>query len=125
MPFQCTIDHPACRVTVTATGKANAEQMTALLNKIVDTGAMPYRKLFDITQADLGLDPGVMTALEVAVRKYAARRLGSFGPMAIVVASGEGHRRAVIFGQAAKADRPFRIFYEVRDARQWLDTFPP
>jgi hypothetical protein len=125
MPFQCTIDHSARRVTVTATGRADAGQMTALLNKVAVAGAMPYRKLLDITQADLGLDPAVLTALGAAIRKYAATRQGSLGPTAIVVASDEGHRRATIFGQAAKANRPFRIFHEVRDARQWLDSFPP
>lgn len=123
MPFQCTIDHQARLVIVTARGKASTEEMRAVLNEVATGGAMPYRKLLDITQADLVLDPEILGALGAGIQKYAALGLGKLGPTAIVVASDDGSRRATIFAQAAKADRPFRIFHEMHEARRWLDSF--
>lgn len=81
---------------------------------------MPYRKIFDMTNAEIG--PGwhaAMAGLGVRIAAYAAAE--RLGPLAIVARTEESYRAAQAYAAKAIAERPMTIFRELHDARAWLD----
>jgi hypothetical protein len=83
---------------------------------------MPYRKLFDGTHGDFKLSDEEMMLLGARIRAY--HSAGPMGPLAIVVVSEHTHGLARLFGALAAADRPIKIFRDVRGAQRWLDALP-
>jgi hypothetical protein len=46
------------------------------------------------------------------------------GPLAIVVTTEHTHGLARLFGALAAADRPIKIFRDIRAAQRWLEAQP-
>ena len=124
MPLNWTISHAEKLVVAIADGEVEHADIDRYLEALIAGGAMPYRKLFDITFAPISMGAAQLRALGTRVAQH-AREGGAIGPLAIVVGSERAREMAGIFGAAARADRPLRIFDDVVRARAWLDSLAP
>jgi hypothetical protein len=66
------------------------------------------------------LSPDNIRALGDIVRRYAL--YGRIGPIAIVAPFDRGYRQALLFADAARAERPLAIFRELHEARRWIES---
>ena len=122
MPITWTIDHDQHLLTAVCQGDVTLQELEDYLDAVVVAGSMPYRKLFDGTHGDSKLSDEEMMLLGARIRAYHTE--GAMGPLAIVVVSEHTHGLARLFGALAAADRPIKIFRDVRAARRWLDAQP-
>ena len=121
MPVNWTISHPDKLVVAVAEGEVEHADVDKYLLALIAEGAMPYRKLFDVTFAPLSMGLAQLRALGTRVTEH-ARGGGSVGPLALVVGSELALDMARIFEAQARAGRPLRIFDDVVKARAWLDS---
>jgi hypothetical protein len=119
-----TISHSEKLVIAVAEGELQHADVDKYLLALIAEGAMPYRKLFDLTFAPLSMGAAELRALGTRVAEH-ARAGGAIGPLAIVVGSDLALDMARIFETQARADRPLRIFGDVVRARAWLDSLSP
>src|SRR5260370_30479769 len=129
MPITWTVSHPSRLVVAVAEGDISAADVLAYVDEIDQAGAMPYRKLFDLS--------GVFAILPtedvrlVGMRVVALSGDKPTGPLAIVVASDAVEELAKVFEATATTKRPLQIFRDFHAARPWLDevarapTHPP
>jgi hypothetical protein len=122
MPLHWTISHPARLVTVVAKDDVHLKDIEAYLDGVVVGDALPYRKLFDMSQASLHLSDNDMMLLGARIRAYAATSTETIGPLAIVATTAESHQQARLFTALADAKRQIKIFRELHAARKWLDS---
>ena len=109
-------------LTATCQGDITLRDLEDYLDAVVVAGSMPYRKLFDGTHGDSKMTDEEMMHLGARIRAY--HSAGPMGPLAIVVVTDHTHGLARLFGALAAADRPIKIFRDVRAARRWLDGQP-
>ena len=122
MPVHWTISHPTRLVVVVAKDGVHLADIEAYLDGVVVNDALPYRKLFDMTNATLHLSDDDMMALGARIRAYATTSsTETMGPLAIVAATTSAHEQARLFTALADAKRPIKIFREPHAARKWLD----
>ena len=122
MPLHWTISHPSRLVVVVAKDDVRLQDIEAYLDGVVVGDALPYRKLFDMSQASLHLSDDDMMALGARIRAYATTASETMGPLAIVATTTESHGQARLFSALADAKRPVKIFRELHAARKWLDS---
>ena len=122
MPVQWTVSHPTRLVIAIAKGQLQRQDIEAYLDNVTTANALPYRKIFDLTNATPQLSDDDLMALGARIRAYVT--LGQLGPLAIVAASEESYQQARMFAALADADRPLKIFHELHLARRWLDVQP-
>ena len=123
MPIQWTISHPAKLVVAVCKGTITRQDIEGYLDAVVVSDGSAYRKIFDMTKAELELSDADMMELGARIRAYAT--LGPIGPLALVASSPQSYERARLFAALADAKRPLRIFRELHDARRWLDEQTP
>jgi len=120
VPISWTIDHDQRVLSAVCEGDVTLRHLEDYLDAVVVAGSMPYRKLFDGTHGDSKLTDEDMMLLGARIRAY--HTAGRMGPLAIVVMTEHTHGLARLFGALAAADRPIKIFRDVRAARRWLDV---
>jgi hypothetical protein len=121
MPVHWTIDSEAKIFEVTCSGLVEADDVHRMLDALVGSGALGYRKLFDGSQADTRL--GALDILNIGVRMRALHGDGApLGPLAVVIPADKYPLLSRVLGILATPRRPMRIFSEVDRARKWLDT---
>ena len=119
MPVTWSISHDDRIVLVAAEGDVAFENMDECLAAMAAAGAIPYRKLFDMTY--LAPDALRFADFKALGRKVVAlANEGTVGPIAIVVGSDLLHEMAELYGQA-KVGRALAIFSDRQKAREWLD----
>jgi hypothetical protein len=123
MPIHWTISKPTKLVVAVCKGATDRHDIEDYLDAVVVADALPYRKIFDMTQAVVTLSDADLMALGARIRAYAGT--GAIGPLAIVATTDESYERAQLFAALAEAQRPVRIFRELHTARQWLDAQAP
>jgi len=121
MSLRWTIESKSRLFTAIAEGFVNRSEIDSCLDALAGSGALAYRKLFDGSQGDITLTPDDVLQLGARVRHF--QTLGPMGPLAFVLPTGRGERLARVLGVLATADRPMRIFHDVRKARRWLESF--
>ena len=109
-------------LTAVCEGNVSLRDLEEYLDAVVVAGSMPYRKLFDGTHGDSTMTDEEMMLLGARIRAYHGD--GPMGALAIVVLTEHTHGLARLFGALAAADRPIKIFREVRAARRWLEAQP-
>jgi hypothetical protein len=119
MPVQWTISHPTRLVIAVAKGELCLRDIEDYLDGVVTSDALPYRKIFDTTNATGKFSDDDMMALGARIRAYIS--LDRLGPLAIVVATVRSQGYARLFAALAEAERPIKIFRELHAARKWLD----
>ena len=123
MPIQWTISHPHRLVVAVCKDTVSRTDIEGYLDNVVVTDTLPYRKIFDMTNAVMDLSDDDMMALGARIRAYSG--LANMGPLALVASSPESYERARLFAVLADARRPLKIFKEQHDARRWLDAQAP
>ena len=123
MPIQWTISKPTRLIVAVCKGPVTRKDIEGYLDAVVVADVMPYRKIFDATQAEGGLSDDDMMALGARIRAYATT--GEMGPLAIVASTPESFERAHLYTALSGARRPIKIFRELHEARQWLDAEAP
>jgi len=121
MPVHWTIDSEAKIFEVTCLGLVEADEFHRMLDALVGSSALGYRKLFDGSQADTRL--GALDILNIGVRMRALHGDDApLGPLAVVIPADKYPLLSRVLGILATPRRPMRIFSEVDRARKWLDT---
>jgi len=123
MPIHWTISKPTKLVVAVCKDAVTRKDIEGYLDAVVVADVLGYRKIFDLTQAQVDLPDDDMMALGARIRAYATT--GSMGPLAIVASTPESYERAQLFAVLADARRPIKIFTELHKARQWLDVQAP
>lgn len=122
MPINWTIDHDQRLLTAVCEGDLTLGEIAEYLDAVVVAGSMPYRKLFDASRAESAMTDEEMMMLGARIRAYHSD--SKMGALAIVVTTDHTRGLARLFGALAAADRPIKIFRDVRAARRWLDVQP-
>jgi hypothetical protein len=123
MPIQWTISHTHRLVVAVCRDVVGRTDIEDYLDNVVVTDTLPYRKIFDMTNAVMSLSDDDMMALGARIRAYAG--LANMGPLALVASTPQSYERAELFAVLADARRPLKIFSELHVARQWLDAQSP
>lgn len=121
MPVHWTIDSEAKVFEATCSGVVQADEVHRMLDVLVGSDALGYRKLFDGGQADTNLGP--LDVLHIGVRMRTLHGEGvPLGPLAVVIPADKYPLLSRVLGILASPRRPMRIFTEVDRARKWLNT---
>lgn len=120
MPLEWKISHPDRMVEAVARGRFDLEDAERYFDDLMVSGALPYHKLFDASQASSFITGEDMMTLGARMSAYI--QLGPLGPLAIVAPSPGLRQQARLFATLAPADRPLKIFNTVEAARKWLAT---
>ena len=121
MPVHWSIDSEARLFEVTCTGVVEADEIHRMLDVLVGSYALGFRKLFDGSQADTRM--GALDILSIGVRMRGLHGAGThLGPLAVVIPPDKYPLLSRILGIVASPRRPMRIFSEVDRARKWLDS---
>jgi hypothetical protein len=105
-------------VMVVIIGDATASDMLALAHQFADADMMPYRKIVDITAANLLVDDAELASAAAVLRADPA--MTARGPLAFVV-DAAGSSVAEKFAELTTGERPVKVFRSLHAARKWLD----
>ena len=83
MPLNWKISHADRSVEAIATGHLGLQDIEGYFDDLMVSGAFPYRKLFDATEATSSVDDAEMMLLGARMSAY--KGLGPLGALAIVV----------------------------------------
>jgi hypothetical protein len=121
MPVHWSVNSELRLFEVTCTGLVEADEIHRMLDVLVGSNALGYRKLFDGSQGDTRM--GAMDVLSIGVRLRTLQGDGTrLGPLAVVIPPEKYALLSRVLGIVASPRRPMRIFSEVDRARKWLDT---
>lgn len=121
MPVHWTIDSEEKIFEVTCFGVVEPDEIHRMLDVLVGSNALGYRKLFDGSQADTRM--GALDVLNIGVRMRTLHGDGApLGPLAVVIPADKYPLLSRVLGILASPRRPMRIFSDVERARKWLET---
>jgi hypothetical protein len=120
MPIEWTINHADRLVVAVCKGTVSRLEIEDYLDKVVVADGLPFRKVFDTTDATMALADADMMALGARIRAYDG--ISEMGPLAIVAATPESRNQARLFTVLGRADRPVMIFGTMQAAERWLDA---
>jgi hypothetical protein len=118
MPLVWKIEPANSLVVAVAYGDVILPEVHRYLDAIVETGALPYRKVFDVHNGDTAMTADDL--LPLAVRMRSLHELGPMGPLAVVVPVGRGERLKRALGMVSMARRPMRVFESPLLAYRWI-----
>jgi hypothetical protein len=118
MPVRWTIDVDKRFMDVVATGDVTRPEVEAFLDAVMANGALGFGKLFNAGRARTSMAPQELLALGMRMRSMHFE--GPMGPLAVVVPPEKGEQLDRMLGMIAAADRPMRIFVDLRRARRWI-----
>lgn len=105
---------------VNCDGLVAADEVHQMLDVLVDSRALGYRKLFDGSRGDTNM--GAAEILNIGVRMRSLHAGAALGPLAVVIPEDKYALLARVLGVLASARRPMRIFSDPQKARRWLDS---
>jgi hypothetical protein len=120
MSLRWTIDDTHRTVDVVAEGEVTLADAMAFFDGMEQAKALPYNKLLDGVRGYAAMTDEELMAIVARVRDL--HSLGIMGALAIVITREQSHRLARVLGAAAVADRPIKVFDDVRQARRWRDA---
>lgn len=124
MPVEWTISQPHQLVIAVARGELRLEDIERYLDGVTVANALPYRKIFDTSNARMMLSDADMMALGARIQAYF--KVDRLGPLAIIAVTDRSYQQARLFETLAEGERPVKIFGDLQAARRWLDaTAPP
>jgi hypothetical protein len=122
MPVHWKIDPDWRLMTVQAEGLVTREEFEAMLDAMVEAGAIGYAKLFDGRGADTKMSVADLMGIGVRIKAlHASRAPHPVGPLAIVLDGDKFGLVARVLGILATAKRPMRVFDEIVPAQEWID----
>jgi len=118
MPLTCQIYHLDRLVIGVSDGAVTLKDIGDFIDKVVQEGAQPYRKIFDARRGTSGLDPDDLKMLSHRLRtRPKVRPLGPFA----VIAGNDRDALVEILKPFAALKRPMRLFKDMPSARRWID----
>jgi hypothetical protein len=123
MPLRWTIDAGQQTIDIVAEGDVTISDVMAFFDDIEKVGALAYKKLLDGIRARPAMSAEDLLAMAARIRYQ--HGLSAVGPLAVVASAEQAQAFARVLGAAAVADRPLKVFDEIRPARRWLDAQPP
>jgi len=114
-----TFDHAARLVEVVLEGDSTLEEAERFFEEVEAAGAVPYRKLFDCTNATPKIDEKIMGLVANRIASYKDQNRG---PLAVVVQGAYFDGLAKLFLLAVDLGQRTRLFKSVAEARLWLDA---
>lgn len=118
MPLAWKLDPVDEVMVAVANGDVTRLEVERFLDAIVESGALAYRKIFDVHKADMSMTAD--DVLPLAVRIRSLHDLGRMGPLAVILPAGRGKRLQRTLGMLAAAKRPMRVFETPLLAYRWL-----
>lgn len=113
------VDSESQLFEVVCGGFVEASEIHQMLDELVGSGALGYRKLFDGSRADTNL--GAMDILNIGARLRSMHEPGiALGPLAVVIPDSKYMLLSRALGILAAARRPMRVFSDPQKARHWL-----
>lgn len=122
MAIHLSISHDE-RLVVATVEEVRPEDFERYLADLNAAGAMAYRKIIDLTASQIAMQAADVRAMTERVNAYA--QTGALGAIAVVVGNELAEYVSATYEQRIKADRPFRLFRKLAEARQWLDEVEP
>jgi hypothetical protein len=122
VPINWTIDRERRTLMAVCDGIVTLGDIDDYFDAVAVAGTMSFRKIFDTSNGQSGLTEEEMMGVTARIRAY--HGLGVMGALAIVFVSEHTHGLARLFGALASADRPIKIFRDLRAARRWLEAQP-
>lgn len=122
MPLHWTIDSRTKLLVAVADGGVGVADLERLLDVIVRSNILGYRKLFDGSGAKSQMNAEEHLAVGVRIRALHAQAGDGLGPVAMVVRDENYWQVGRVLGILAVPKRPMRVFKEVGKARAWLDS---
>lgn len=124
MAVTWTVSHKERLVIAVARGPLAVPEIATYLEEVAAAGCMAYRKIFDLTHAQVSPHfQDSIEALRPVIARYALA--GKMGPLAIVARTPESHQAAQRYLARAVAPRALALFPELHEARVWLDIADP
>lgn len=123
MPLQWTIDAQSRTVDVVARDLVTMPDVMAFLGAIEEAAALPYSMLFDGSEGRSEMTGEEMMAIVARIRGQ--HGLSVVGALAVVANREQAHQFARVLGAAAVADRPMKVFDDLKPARRWLEAQLP
>ena len=120
MALYWTIDSRRRTVELVADGDVTMADAMGFFDAVEGASALSYSKLLDGTRARAAMTPDDVLSIIVRIRGLHA--LGTMGALAVVATAEQAQRIARLLGAAAVADRPMKVFDDVRQARRWLEA---
>jgi hypothetical protein len=119
MPLYWTIDSKERLFTGSGEGEVTLHDAMSLLEALAGAKAVSYRKLFDGRAVQSAMTGDDLLAVSAKIRAYHDQ--GPVGALATVGTDEQFETFARLLGAMASADRPMKVFTNVRQARNWLD----
>jgi hypothetical protein len=120
MPVSWTVDSKKKLMRILGTGNISHAELVPLIDAVVREGALGYRKLVDVSQANTTMTSEEM--LDIGVRTRSMQDPINSGPVALVLpVDGVTHAEAQI-GMIAAGERSMRIFRDLAPAERWIET---
>lgn len=124
MPLHWSINSAEQVFEVACNGLIDAPEIHKMLDVLVGSEALGYRKLFDGTRGDTTI--GALDILQFGARIRALHQSGAaLGPVAVVLPDDKYPLLSRVLGMLSIPKRPFKVFSDVPKARAWLYSFPP
>lgn len=121
MGLYWTVDSKKKMFEVVCDGFVEESDVLRMLDVLVGSQALGYRKLFDGSRGETNMGP--LDLLNIGVRIRQLHESGvPLGPVAVVIPEDKYGLLARILGILAAYKRPMRIFSDVKKARAWLDS---
>lgn len=105
---------------VVCDGLVEASEVHTMLDVLVGSKALGYRKLFDGSCGETNMGPLDMLGIGVRIRALHASD-APLGPLAVVAPGDKFPLLSRVLGILAAARRPMRVFTDVEKARAWLN----
>ena len=123
MPLHWTIDSQLRTVDIVAEDDVTLADAMAFFDAIEGAAALPYNKLFDGRRGRPAMTAEELMAIVVRIRSQ--HGLSTMGALAVVASPEQAHYLARVLGAAAVADRPLKVFDELKAARRWFEAQLP
>jgi hypothetical protein len=117
-----SISHGEKLVFIEVQSEALPQEVQDALLAIRAAGALPYRKLIDLSFAPLSQDlTGIRAIKALSQDAGGAGKDALRGPVAFVVGSEPAGEMVALFHENTRLNRPLRVFRDIDTARRWLD----
>ena len=120
LPLHWTINSQLELFEVVAEGDVDLAEANRMLDALVGSNALGYRKLFDGSLGDTQLS--AFDILSIGVRIRALHVGSTLGPLAVVVPEDKHVLLSRVLGILASGRRPMRVFRTPDKARNWLES---
>lgn len=121
MPLHWNIQSEARFFEVICEGDVEGHEVHVMLDALVGTRALGYRKLFDGTRGETHMS--AMEIIDIGVRMRNLHKGDvELGPLAVAIADDKYFLLGRVLGMLAAPRRPMRIFKTAGQASRWLNS---